>query len=126
MPYPWHCALSIVRHVSSVSTITTRNNEAYQIHILCKCLSCSWIVPPRDWWRPLTSVIKLWLKNHIFIFSTSSLKQPAGGTSYYARRLLKLKPLKFVHIMVKLYLQAFWQNFECGKMQKFGFCLQDL
>ena len=28
--------------------------------------------------------------------------------------------------MVKLHLQAFWQNFEYGKMQKFVFCLQDL
>ena len=26
MPYPWHCPSSVVRHVSSVSTITTRNN----------------------------------------------------------------------------------------------------
>ena len=29
--------------------------------------------------EPPTSVIKLWLENHIFTFSTSSLKQPAGG-----------------------------------------------
>ena len=28
--------------------------------------------------------------------------------------------------MVKLHLQAFWQNFEFGKMQKFDFCLQTL
>ena len=27
---------------------------------------------------------------------------------------------------MKLYLQAFWQNFENGKMQKFGFCLQEI
>ena len=27
---------------------------------------------------------------------------------------------------MKLHLQAFWQNFENWKMQKFGFCLQDL
>ena len=32
----------------------------------------------------------------------------------------------FVQIMVKFYLKAFWQDFEYGKMQKFGFCLQDL
>ena len=75
---------------------------------------------------PPTSVIKLWLENHIFTFSTSSLKQPAGGVSYYARRLLKPRPMYFVQIMVKLHLQAFWQNFEYGKMQKFGFCLPDL
>ena len=47
-----------------------------------------------------TSVIKLWLKYHIFTFSTS-LKRPAGS-------------------------RFFWQNFEYGKMQKFGFCLKDL
>ena len=75
---------------------------------------------------PPTSVIKLYLENHIFKFSTSSLKQPADGASYYARRLPKPRPLYFIQIMVKLHLQAFWQNFEYGKMQKFGFCLQDL
>ena len=72
---------------------------------------------------PRTSVIKLWLKTYIFTFSTSSLKQPADGASYYARRLLKLRPSEFVQIMVKLHLEAFWQNFEYAKMQKFGFCL---
>ena len=30
---------------------------------------------------------KFMARNHIFIFSTFSLKQPAGGASYYARRL---------------------------------------
>ena len=38
---------------------------------------------------PPTTVIKLWLENHFFTFSTSSQKQPSGGSSYYARRLLK-------------------------------------
>ena len=75
---------------------------------------------------PPTSFMKLWLENHIFTFSTSSMKQPEGGASYYARRLLKPRPLWFAQIMVELYLQAFWQNFENGKMQKFGFCFQDL
>ena len=42
---------------------------------------------------PTTSVIKLWLENHISTFLTSSLKQPASGASYYARRLLKPSPL---------------------------------
>ena len=51
---------------------------------------------------PHTSVIKLWLKNHIFTFLTSSQIQPAGGGSYYARRLFKPRPLYFVQIMVKL------------------------
>ena len=83
------------------------------------CASYVLVAPP-------TTVIKLWLENHIFTFSTSSLKQPAGGTSYYARRLLKPRPIYFVQIMVKLHLKAFWQNFEYGKMQKFGFYLPDL
>ena len=39
-----------------------------------------------------TSVIKLWLENHIFSLSTSSLKQPAGGASYHARCLPKPRP----------------------------------
>ena len=57
---------------------------------------------------PPTLVIKIWLKNHMFIFSTSSLKQSAGGTTYYVRRLPKPRPSS----------QAFLQNFEYGKMQK--------
>ena len=32
---------------------------------------------------------KIIAQNHIFSFSTSSLKQPAGGISYYAGRLPK-------------------------------------
>ena len=35
---------------------------------------------------PPTLVIKLWLKNQIFTFSTSSLNPPAAGASYYAGR----------------------------------------
>ena len=45
---------------------------------------------------PPTSVIKLWLENHIFTFLTSSLKQPAGGVSHFARRLLEPRPIKFL------------------------------
>ena len=37
------------------------------------------VMPPR-------LVVKLWLKNQIFTFSTSPLKPPGGGASYYARR----------------------------------------
>ena len=43
----------VICRVSSVSTITTRNNLRYQIHIWCKCSSCSQIVTPRYWLRPL-------------------------------------------------------------------------
>ena len=49
---------------------------------------------------PPTSVIKLWLENHIFTFSTSCLKQPAGGASYSVRGLLKPRPIYLVQIMV--------------------------
>ena len=46
------------------------------------CASYVLVAPP-------TLAINLWLKNHIFTFSTS-LKQAAGGASYYAR--IKPKP----------------------------------
>ena len=42
---------------------------------------------------PPTLVIKLWLKNQIFTFLTSSLKQPADGALYYARRFPRPMPL---------------------------------
>ena len=71
--------------VSFASTITTRNN---QIHIWCKCLSCSWIVLV----APPSLAIKSWLKNQIFTFLTSSLKPPADGASYYARRFPRPRP----------------------------------
>ena len=117
-----HSLSSIVLHVSSVSTITTRNNEA-----IISIFSANVYLVPGLCLLGIggtpTSVIKLWLENHIFTFSTSSLKQPAGGALYYTRGLLKLIKSWFVQIMVKLHQQAFWQNFEYGKMQKFGFCL---
>ena len=40
-----------------------------------------------------TLVIKLWLKNQIFTFSTSSLKPQADGASHYARRFPRPGPL---------------------------------
>ena len=43
--------------------------------------------------EPPTLVIKLWLKNQIFTFSTSSLKPLPDGASYYARRFLRSRPL---------------------------------
>ena len=86
-------ALSVIHRLSFVigSTLTTRNNEAIKsifsanvYHVPGLCLLGIGGAP--------TSVIKLWLENHIFTFSTSSLKQPAGGASYYTRRLLKPRP----------------------------------
>ena len=74
-------ALSGVGRLSSVSTITTRNNldiksifgaNVHYVPGLCLL----GIVPPP------TLVIKLWLKNQIITFSTSSLKPPADGASY--------------------------------------------
>ena len=85
-------ALSVVHRVSSVSTITTRNNKDIKSlfgadvhHVPGLCLLIIGAPP--------TLVIKLWLKNQIFIFSTSSLKPPADGASYYARRFPRHRPL---------------------------------
>ena len=82
---------SVVCRVSHVSTITTRNYEAIKsifsanvYHVPGLCLLGIGGAP--------TSVIKLWLENHIFTFLTSSLNQPSGGTSYFSRRLLKPRP----------------------------------
>ena len=50
------------------------------------CASLVLVAPP-------TTVIKLWLENHIFTFSTSSLKPPAAGASYYAKRFPRPRPL---------------------------------
>ena len=66
-------ALSVFRCVSSVSTITTRNNEAVE-----SIFSANVYHVPGIGGAP-------YLENHIFTFLTSSLKQPAGGASYYAR-----------------------------------------
>ena len=89
MPYPWRCPSSVVRHGSSVSTITTRNNSdiksifgAIVHHVPGLCHQVL-VAPP-------TLVIKLWLKNQIFTFSSSSVKPPAGGALYYAGRSLDL------------------------------------
>ena len=60
---------------------------------------------------------------HIFDFFS---EQRADGPSCYARGLPKPRLSKIVQIMLKLHLQAFWQNIKYEKMQKFGFCLQDL
>ena len=83
----------LIRRTSSVSTITTRNKKdvksifgANVQHVPGLCLLGIGAPPP-------TLVIKLWLKNQIFTFSTSFLKKPADGVSYYARRFLSPRPL---------------------------------
>ena len=73
---------------------------------------------------PHTLAIKQWLKNQIFTFSTSSLKPPVDGASYCARSFPRPRH-NLLKIKVKFRLQALWQNFENGKMQKLGFCLRD-
>ena len=69
---------------------------------------------------------KIILINHFFTFLISSLKPPQDDTLHYARRFPKSKVSLFIKIIVKSHLQAFWQNFENGKIKKIGFCLQDL
>ena len=54
--------------------------------IFLDCASYILVVPP-------TLVIKLWLKNQIFTFLTTSLKPSADGASYYVRRFPKSRPL---------------------------------
>ena len=54
-----------------------------------------------------TLAIKLWLKNHIFTFSNSSLKPPADDTSYYTRSFPKPKPSLFVKIIMKFLQDVF-------------------
>ena len=52
-------------------------------------LDCaSWVLV-----APPILVIKLCLKKQIFTFSTSSLKPPANGASYLARRLPRPRPV---------------------------------
>ena len=101
--------------MSSLSTITTKNNKISKPNLVLQCASYVLVLPP-------TLVIKLCLENHIITFATSSL-EPADFASYYARRLPKDRPSYLVQIMVKLHLQAFWQNFENAK--KIGPCLQN-
>ena len=49
---------------------------------------------------------------HIFdVFSETA----SDDSSYNARRFRKPRPFLLTKIIVKLYLQAFWQNFEYGK-----------
>ena len=76
MQYPWHCPWSVVCHVSSVSTIITRNNEAIKsifsanvYHVPGLCLLG--IVTPYIGH-------KIMAQNHIFTFFTSSLKDNDG------------------------------------------------
>ena len=48
IPFVPLSAFYYYRCVSYVSNTTTRSYK--DIHIWCKCLSCSWIVPPVYWW----------------------------------------------------------------------------
>ena len=88
MPYPWRCSASVVRRTSCVVCVQEQLPEIikisnpYLVRICIMFLDCApWVLV-----APSTLVIQLWLKNQIFTFSTSSLKPPTDGASYYARR----------------------------------------
>ena len=49
-----------------------------------------WAFP--SWIHHSNQRLKLFLKNHIFTFSSSSLKPPVDGTSYYTRPIPKPRP----------------------------------
>ena len=92
MPYPWRCPSSVVRRVSSVSTITTKNNKdiksifgANVHHVPGLCLLGIGGAPYISH--------KIMAQKPNFQFSTSSLKPPADGASYYARRFPRPRPL---------------------------------
>ena len=87
-----HHPTSVVRRVSSVSTITTRNNKdiksifgANVHHVPGLCLLGIGGAPYISH--------KIIAQNQIFIFSTSSLKPPTDGASYYARRFPRPRSL---------------------------------
>ena len=99
MQYPWRCPASVVRRsspvvrrVSSVSTITTKNNKdiksifgANVHHVPGLCLLGIGGAPYIS--------RKIMAHKPNFQFSTSSLKPPADGASYYARRFPRPRPL---------------------------------
>ena len=69
-----------------------------------------------------TLVIKLWPKNQIFTFLTSSLKPPADGASYYATyrhfgRTLKIVKCKNLVFVYKTFENLLLQNYS--KLTKF-------
>ena len=92
MPYPWRRPSFVVGRVSSVSTITTRNNldiksifGANVHHFPGLCLLGFGGAPYISH--------KITAQKQNFTFSNSSLKPPAGGASYYARRFPRPRPL---------------------------------
>ena len=66
-------------------------------NLFLDCASKVLVAPP-------TLTIKLWIKNRIFTFSTSSLKPPADGASYYARRFPRPRPS---YLLWEAYLRHF-------------------
>ena len=99
MPYPWHRLSSIVCHLCPPSLpeiIKIFSGNIYYIPGLC-----------------LLGIGGAPYISHKIIAQKTcltSLKQPACGVSYNARRLPKPRPSCFVQIIMKLHLQAFWQN----------------
>ena len=87
-------ALSVVRRVSSVSTITTRYNDAIKSIFSANVYDVPGLCLLSIGGAPYISHKIMARKPyfHIFTFSTSSLKQQVGGASCYTRRLLKPRP----------------------------------
>ena len=80
-----HCPSSVIHRVLSVSTITTRNNEAIKSIFSAKIYHIPGLCLLSIGGAPYITH-KLWLEKHIFTFSTR------GGTSYHTRKLLKPRP----------------------------------
>ena len=91
MPYHWRGPLAVLRRMSYMHTITTRNNKdinsifgANVHHVPGLCLL-------GIGGAPFISH-KIMAQNHILTFLTSSLKPPADGASYYTIRFSKPSP----------------------------------
>ena len=54
-----------------------------------------------------------------FTFLASSLKPPADGSSYYARRFPRPRPSSFVKIKVKLHLRHFGRTLKINSQRQF-------
>ena len=118
MPYPWCCPASVVRRsssvvscVSSVSTITTRYNEDIESIFGANVHHVSGLCLLGIGGAPYIShkIISQKPNFHIFDFFSETTSR---WCFIICRRFPRPRPLSFIKIIVKLHLQAFWQNFE--------------
>ena len=86
-------ALSVVCRVSSVSTITTRNNKDIKSIFGADVHNVPGLCLLGIGGAPYISHKIMAQKPNFHIFSTSSLKPPADGALYYARRFPRPRPL---------------------------------